>query len=617
MVGTSPGSPYGNPDSPDTAGSGAGSSIGGGRRGPWDGGMACDLAPLASKLPAFLVRAVGLSGSLRALASCQAVSRGWRDALGGDTGKDLFGSIVRASGVSAGLRPAVWQTLVLRAVGGGGDKDRRGSGSGVGGGGGGSGSGKDRRGNANSVGSGDGGARESFSTSSSSSAGSFARLIAEGRAGPHAALIARDVPRAFGAVAPHKRRDSGTGGTKSNRGSLMGTATTPGSATTTPKTGHGGGSRRRMTMGGAQGGGGRSGEDDDRGPFGGEGLGFFGNTVGGALTNLLGGSWGRDDDGDGGGGGNGPIAASGTPPRRGRAKTPNHRRASTSVSGGGLGDDGSGGGGPFSWLNPNSGVSPGAARSSASVRNAGRSASPPRGQAGGGGEGGGGFTLAAFPLSPFANLGSNSGGGGGGGGAPPGGRNNADRPRPPSPDRSPGVAPTEEGGSGPAGQQVSPAVQRRRMTIGSGGRGGGGGVWSPASRRDRAIASPATTPAAGATAAAATTVDGWGSSTTDVSGAGNDPARQAAEGAEIESGGLTDDAAWLAKSEEAWAAVPVESKRECLGNVLLAIAARFPDVGYCQVTWSPLGPGCNGVGYGRIARKADRRIAEPTLRAPN
>ena len=35
--------------------------------------------------------------------------------------------------------------------------------------------------------------------------------------------------------------------------------------------------------------------------------------------------------------------------------------------------------------------------------------------------------------------------------------------------------------------------------------------------------------------------------------------------------------------DAAWEAVPVAAKRECLGNVLLAVAARFPDVGYCQV----------------------------------
>lgn len=44
------------------------------------------------------------------------------------------------------------------------------------------------------------------------------------------------------------------------------------------------------------------------------------------------------------------------------------------------------------------------------------------------------------------------------------------------------------------------------------------------------------------------------------------------------------DDAWSAKAQAAWEAVPVEAKRKCLRNVLLAMAARFPDVGYCQVS---------------------------------
>lgn len=43
------------------------------------------------------------------------------------------------------------------------------------------------------------------------------------------------------------------------------------------------------------------------------------------------------------------------------------------------------------------------------------------------------------------------------------------------------------------------------------------------------------------------------------------------------------DVIWLVKAESAWENVPVTAKRECLGNVLYAMAARFPDVGYCQV----------------------------------
>ncbi|CAN0160076.1 unnamed protein product, partial [Scytosiphon promiscuus] len=80
---------------------------------------------------------------------------------------------------------------------------------------------------------------------------SFAELVETGRAGPHAALISRDVPRAFGAVAPHKRRENGDGTTtpakhKHNLGQPR-TAATPSSRTPTPKSRPGSGSRRRMT----------------------------------------------------------------------------------------------------------------------------------------------------------------------------------------------------------------------------------------------------------------------------------------------------------------------------------------------------------------------------------
>ena len=76
-------------------------------------------AALADKLPAFLAHAVACAGSLRALAACQTVSRAWRRSLGGDRGEALFGVIVRESGVSDDLRPAVWRQLVLRQTVGG------------------------------------------------------------------------------------------------------------------------------------------------------------------------------------------------------------------------------------------------------------------------------------------------------------------------------------------------------------------------------------------------------------------------------------------------------------------------------------------------------------------
>lgn len=79
-------------------------------------GLSC--AALADEPPGFLANAVGFVSCLRTLAACQMVSRAWRRSLGGDRGEALFGSIVRASGIPADLRPAVWQWLVLRAVSG-------------------------------------------------------------------------------------------------------------------------------------------------------------------------------------------------------------------------------------------------------------------------------------------------------------------------------------------------------------------------------------------------------------------------------------------------------------------------------------------------------------------
>ncbi|CAM9535968.1 unnamed protein product [Ectocarpus sp. 13 AM-2016] len=515
----------------------------------WDGGRVCDLEPLARELPAFLTRAVGLSGSLRALAACQAVSRAWRDALGfgEERGKELFGGIVRSSGVPASLRPAVWQMLVQRAVAGGGsgggdgDKDRRvSSGSSIAGGGGGGG--------------GSIGGRESFSSCSfSSSLSSFAQLVEIGRAGPHAALIARDVPRAFGAVAPHKRRESGDGSrstttpgnsNSNRRGSASATATprSTAAATSTPRQG----SRRRMTMGGAGGGGGGGGEE--RG--GGDGLGFFG----GALTNLLVGNWRLDDDGLVG------ARGTGTPPRRrGWGTTPHRRRASLQGENGGGGfNNTGGGGGPFSWLNP--GVSPG---TGPGARVAAGGASPSREPAGGG------FTLASFPLSPFRKDDDGGGGRGATSRLPP------QSPAPSAPD------PSSEGVG--ARIRASPPRSSRRMTIG-GGSGGGdgssGGGLTPRQQTEKMAGrrgwSPTVVPVNRGNAAAAAS---GGQQTAGAAGT-TTPARQEA-GVET-AVAAEDDAAVLEKLDDAWAAVPVVSKRRCLENVLLAIAARFPAVGYCQ-----------------------------------
>lgn len=71
---------------------------------------------LAGELPKFVADVVLFVGSLRSLVACQAVSRSWHRAVGGDHGEVLFGNIARVSGVPAGLRPSVWRTLVARAV---------------------------------------------------------------------------------------------------------------------------------------------------------------------------------------------------------------------------------------------------------------------------------------------------------------------------------------------------------------------------------------------------------------------------------------------------------------------------------------------------------------------
>lgn len=545
---------------------GGGANRSSGSKPAWDGGRVCDLEPLARELPAFLARAVGLSGSLRALAACQAVSRAWRDALGfgEERGKELFGGIVRSSGVPASLRPAVWQMLVQRAVAGGGgrggdgDKDRRvSSGSSIAGGGGGGG--------------GSIGGRESFSSCSfSSSLSSFAQLVEIGRAGPHAALIARDVPRAFGAVAPHKRRESGDGrrsettpgNSSSIRRGLASATATPRStaaATSTPRQG----GRRRMTMGGAGGGGGGGGEDRGGGGGGGDGLGFFG----GALTNLLVGNWRLDDDELVG------ARGTGTPPRRrGWGTTPHRRRASLQGEngGGGFNDTGGGGGGPFSWLNP--GVSPG---TGPGARVAAGGASPSREPAGGG------FTLASFPLSPFRRDDDGGGGRGATRRLPP------HSPPPSAPD------PSSEGVG--AGIRTSPPRSSRRMPIG-GGSGGGdgssGGGLTPRQQTEKTAGrrgwSPTVVPVIGGNAAAAAAAASGGQQTAGAAGT-TTPARQEAG---VETAVVAEDnSAVLERFDDAWAAVPVGSKRRCLENVLLAIAARFRAVGYCQVR----GLGCEAL----------------------
>lgn len=99
---------------------------------PHGGGMQGDksVVALAREAPMFLADVLRVAGSLRTLVACQAVCREWRRALGGDRGEELFGGIMRASGIPDELRPAVWQALVLRSTA---SSDRRGGGGGSGG----------------------------------------------------------------------------------------------------------------------------------------------------------------------------------------------------------------------------------------------------------------------------------------------------------------------------------------------------------------------------------------------------------------------------------------------------------------------------------------------------
>ena len=130
-----------NSSSSSSGGIGSGNSSGNGGDSKGDtlsGGGSEACAAVARELPEFLAEVVRLSGSLRALAACGTVHRTWRRALGGDRGRALFCSIVRASGVPATLRPAVWQMLVLRTANasarGRGSSGSSGGGGGVGGG---------------------------------------------------------------------------------------------------------------------------------------------------------------------------------------------------------------------------------------------------------------------------------------------------------------------------------------------------------------------------------------------------------------------------------------------------------------------------------------------------
>lgn len=377
-----------------------------------------------------------------------------------------------------------------------------------------------------------------------SSSQSFARLVEQGKTGPHAALIARDVPRAFGAVAPHKRRDqsSSRGDTNENRTANRQTSIT------SP---HG----RRLTVGGGSGhlpshtaaAGGR---DLERWKGGVEG--FFEGGVD-ALSSLLGG-W--------GGGGHGvnfrnPRLRS-RPPSKSPSRSPANRPR-TSIEGTGRWGGGSGGGrggggssGPFSWLN--SSLSPAA-------RTGEITWSSQLGEGAGCDE----FALSEMPLSPFSKK--------------------KEKSRRFSPSISPHAA---------GALQVT-----RRLTVG----GQGSSSLSPASRQlavggddplpmKRRLAlsgvpsSPLPPPPTAANCARAVKFESEKKEEVtkeEMKGAPGSGYRQLVGPAVAE---MVKDVAWSKDAEDAWHAVPVESKRQCLRNVLLAVAAQFPDVGYCQVGWA-------------------------------
>lgn len=362
--------------------------------------------------------------------------------------------------------------------------------------------------------------------------GSFARLVEIGRAGPHAALIARDVPRAFGAVAPHKRRDDGVTPAPASISTAAGAAGAAGAAAAASTSDYGGGyaggdgdrrrsdqnrRRQRLSMGA------------NEGPFSperDEGEGFVG-----ALANLLGG-WRHDQPQLS------PSSGGGGTPTRSRAQNRKVHRRASSIAAAELPD-------VCSPLSDRLGL--GLGGSPTSVRGAGGlggRGDQPRARGGSGGRenGGGGFTLSGFPGSPFRDRNASSS------------LSRTRRPRVSTTGVSPGSRRVSMGSSSAATTamtgRASEAVDRNRQEAAMNKK--------PDAQEDGAAAPRPAVESSSAVGAGA--------------GAGG-------------------DAGWLARAEAAWEAVPVESKRECLGNVLLAVAARFPDVGYCQVKVGSCVPG--------------------------
>lgn len=330
-----------------------------------------------------------------------------------------------------------------------------------------------------------------------------------GSVGPHAALIARDVPRAFGAVAPHKRRDH------PNRSGVSITPTPFRSAASMA----GGGDRRAdlwstmKTTGGHDRSGGLApyegrGFDDRGGEGNGDGEGFVG-----ALTNLLGG-WKQEvqhshsqsqhqekekeeivDD---------PPSPPPLPPpplTRAPERPPVKPRSSSTTS-------------PCSENGHSVGIGGGISGLMDLMRS--QRGTPPRRR---------GLTEI---LSPSHLGGGNK-------------REFSLMTLPPS----------------PFGRRRAP-VNSRTPTAGK-----------------RFF------PTGGVSAAATTAREQVGSSRWPKSPVGE---RRPWISLVVEAEENDGDDAWSAKAQAMWEAVPVEAKRKCLRNVLLAMAARFPDVGYCQVS---------------------------------
>ncbi|CAM9901932.1 unnamed protein product, partial [Choristocarpus tenellus] len=162
---------------------------------------------LSSEAPEVLVTVLDFAGGLRALGACREVNRAWKEALGPPGASHVFRKLVRSWGIPASLRSSVWQMLVLGASGNGSMVEVEGEGFNV--------SPiklspfksekKELCGGLGVWGGGGCDCRDLFLGVICISAKNFTSLIETGQRGQHSAVIGRDIPRAFGAVAPHKR----------------------------------------------------------------------------------------------------------------------------------------------------------------------------------------------------------------------------------------------------------------------------------------------------------------------------------------------------------------------------------------------------------------------------